>query len=588
VLAIRLLCSLGLLLSTLFISPVSLLAAEDMPQATYYVATDGVDASGGGTSENPWRTITYALDNVPDDSTILVRPGEYVGRTRLRGNFTQGVTIRSEIPYQARLRNTSDKVITSYDGCSGITLEGFDIAHGGSGAAALVVHIDGGGVDGYVTDLLLVNNIFHDSYNNDILKINNGATYITVRGNMFYNQAGSDEHIDANSVKDVIIEDNVFLSDYNGSGRPGDIGSTSAFVVIKDSNGNSDWVLGSERVTVRRNVFLNYEGSTGYGFIQIGEDGTSNFEAIDVLVENNLMLGNSSVRMRSPLGAMGVRDVTFRNNTVVGDMPSYAFVMRLYAYGANQPNQNMHFYNNIWSDPTGTMGAGGGSGNDFSDTPPGETASFILDNNLYWNGGAEIPSDSGELVNYTADANRLIADPLLGDQTGLVLPRWDPGARQFADGSATIREAFERLVLLYGTPDTGSPVIDAADPAQAPADDILGQSRASPDIGAVEIVPALTLQGTSDDQAIHLTWEVDTTLPPTATWTITYVGPAGDEPSPIEGISGETREYSLTGLTNYEWYIITLTTVGATSTLSDTVRVMPTDMQVYLPLVIEE
>jgi hypothetical protein len=401
---------------------------------------------------------------------------------------------------------------------------------------------------------------------------------------MFYNQEGSDEHIDANSIKDVVIEDNVFMSDYNGSGRPGDIGTTSAFVVVKDSNGNGDWVLGSERVTVRRNVFLNYEGTTGYGFIQLGEDGTSNFEAIDVLVENNLMLGNSSIRMRSPLGAMGVRDVTFRNNTVVGDLPSYAFAMRLYAYGDNQPNQNMHFYNNIWSDPTGTMGAGGSSGNDFSDTPSEQTVSFILDNNLYWNGGAEIPSDSGELVNYTDDANRILADPLLGGQAGLVLPRWDPGTGQFADGSATISEAFERLVALYGTPDASGPVIDAADPAQAPADDILGQARTTPDIGAVEIVPALTLQGTPDDQAIHLNWEVDTTLPATTTWTITYDGPAGDETSPIEGLPGETRAYTLTGLTNYEWYEITLTTVGSTPVLSDTISLMPTDIWLYLPL----
>lgn len=36
---------------------------------------------------------------------------------------------------------------------------------------------------------------------------------------MFYNQTGSDEHVDVNSVKDVIIEDNVFFNDFAGSGR---------------------------------------------------------------------------------------------------------------------------------------------------------------------------------------------------------------------------------------------------------------------------------------------------------------------------------------------------------------------------------
>jgi hypothetical protein len=233
----------------------------------YYISTTGVDASGNGTNANPWRTITYALDNVPDGSTILVKPGDYVGRVRLRGNFVQGVIVRSEAPYQARLRNITDKVITTYDGCSGITLEGFDIAHGGAGAVALVIHVDGGGTQNFVHHLTLQNNIFHDSYNNDILKINNGAHNITVRGNMFYNHTGSDEHIDVNSVVDVTIEDNAFFNDFAGSGRTNN-NDTSAYIVIKDSNGTDDWVLGSQNITVRRNVFLNWQGSTGYGFIR--------------------------------------------------------------------------------------------------------------------------------------------------------------------------------------------------------------------------------------------------------------------------------------------------------------------------------
>lgn len=563
---------------TFFTAPVALSSAE------FYVATDGVDAPGRGTAALPWRTITYALDNVPDGSTILVKPGEYAGRVRLRGNFTQGVVVRSEAPYQARLRNTADKVITTYDGCRGVTLEGFDIAHGGPGAVALVVHIDGGGVEGRVTNLTLYNNVIHDSYSNDILKINNGATHITVRGNMFYNQSGSDEHIDANSVKDVVIEDNVFFNDFAGSGRT-NANNTSAYIVVKDSNGTDDWVLGSERVTIRRNVFLNWEGSTGHGFIQVGEDGTANFEARDVLIENNLMLGNASNTMRSPLGAMGVRDMTFRHNTVVGDLPSFAFAMRLYRYGNNPPNENIRFYNNIWFDPTGTMGAYGSTANDFSDTPPGETVSFTLHRNLYWNGGATIPSDSGELINFTDDANRLVADPLLGGQAGLIVPRWNPGAGQFVGDSATIRQTFERLVALYGTPGAGSPVIGAADPAHAPADDILGRPRILPDIGAVEFVSVLTLYATPANRAIRLNWEVNATLPPATTWRVDYYTQTGNILTATDSLSA-TRAYTLTGLTNYAWYTVTLNALGVTPALSDTVRAMPTDRFVYLPLVL--
>jgi hypothetical protein len=566
-------CLLGL--GLVIISLIQPAAAQG---SVYYVSTTGVDTPGNGSNANPWRTITYALDHVPDGSTILVKPGDYVGRVRLRGNFAQGVTIRSEVPYQARLRNTADKVITTYDGCRGLTLEGFDIAHGGSGAAALVVHLDGGGEQNYVHDLILHNNIFHDSTNNDILKINNGAHDITVRGNLFYNQSGSDEHMDVNSVVNVVIEDNVFLNDFAGSGRPNG-NDTSAYVVIKDSNGADDWVLGSQDITVRRNVFLNWEGSTGYGFVQVGEDATANFEADGVLIENNLMLGHSANTMRSPIGIMGSRDVTFRHNTVVGNFPSLAFALRLYRIEPNQLNQNIAFYNNVWSDPTGTL-------EDFSDSPQGDTASFVIDRNLYWNNGAAIPQDAGELINYTNDVQRLVANPQLGSQTGLIVPRWNQATNLFADGSTSIRAAFERLVNLYGAPAPASPIVNAADPAQSPAEDILGQPRSTPDLGAVEISPALTLFGAPRSHAIDLSWTTSAVLPPTSTWRISYYSQT--VPITINNIVSPTRAYALNGLTNYAWHTVTLQAMlNSAPFLTTTIKLLPTDRLVYLPIVLK-
>lgn len=70
---------------------------------TYYLAINGDDISGDGSLVKPWVTITHALDNVLDGAIILVRPGIYNGRVRLRGEFDRGVTIRSEVAYQARL-----------------------------------------------------------------------------------------------------------------------------------------------------------------------------------------------------------------------------------------------------------------------------------------------------------------------------------------------------------------------------------------------------------------------------------------------------------------------------------------------------
>ncbi|MGB5881474.1 MAG: right-handed parallel beta-helix repeat-containing protein [Thermoanaerobaculia bacterium] len=454
--------------------------------ATFWVATDGSDSSGDGSSGSPWATITHALDSVPDDSLVLVRPGPYSGRVNLRGTFDQGVTVRSEVPYQARLRHDSTLVICFYG--QGITLEGFDIAHDGPGAGALVIQIQDllSGAD-RVERITIRNNVIHDSYDNDLLKVNNGAGNVVVEGNMFYNQWGSDEHIDVNSVTDVLIRDNVFFNDFAGSGRANP-NNTSSYIVIKDSDGTANEILGSTRITVRRNVFLNWEGSTGANFVLVGEDGKPFYEGYDILVENNLLLGNSANTQRAPFGVKGGRDITFRHNTVVGDLPSLAYAMRLNTEGSNPNNQNIRFYNNVWSDPTGTMGAtAGGGGNDFSDTPVGETDSFVLDNNLYYNGGSAIPFDGNELVNYTDDTHGLVSDPLLASQSGIVLPRWNPGGGQFADGSPSIVDAFRRLVELYGRPAEGSPVVDAAVGSQSPPDDILGNSRTGvPDLGAVE------------------------------------------------------------------------------------------------------
>jgi hypothetical protein len=98
----------------------------------------------------------------------------------------------------------------------------------------------------------------------------------------------------------------------------------------------------------------------------------------------------------------------------------------------------------------------------------------------------------------------------------------------------------------------------------------------------------LLLRGAPQDQAIRLTWQVGTTLPPTSTWQIAYDGLPGDQISPITGITNTTRAYTLTGLTNYTWYTVTLNAMsGSVSFLADTVTVMPTDIFVYLPIVLK-
>jgi hypothetical protein len=99
----------------------------------------------------------------------------------------------------------------------------------------------------------------------------------------------------------------------------------------------------------------------------------------------------------------------------------------------------------------------------------------------------------------------------------------------------------------------------------------------------------LTLRGRAYDRAIHLAWDVTPPPPPTTTWRIGYASGTGTLLFPAAEIPTSTvRAWTLDGLTNYVWYTITLNALlDSTPFLTDTVAVMPTDLHVYLPLILK-
>jgi Right handed beta helix region len=111
----------------------------------------------------------------------------------------------------------------------------------------------------------------------------------------------------------------------------------------------------------------------------------------------------------------------------------------------------------------------------------------------------------------------------------------------------------------------------------------LAYMGAAPDLGAYEFEPQLKLSGVPGDHSIHLNWLVNVDLPGTTTWTISYEGPAGSPPSPITGLAQSTHSFTLTDLTNFTWYTVTLTT--SPPLLIDSVTLMPMDQLLYFPLV---
>jgi len=147
-------------------------------------------------------------------------------------------------------------------------------------------------------------------------------------------------------------------------------------------------------------------------------------------------------------------------------------------------------------------------------------------------------------------------------------------------------------LVLTGAQDSGassSPIIYRAYPGEAPR--LSGGKQLDPSWFSL-VTSALPVWSRLDPAAqgnrtIYLTWKVNVTLPTTSTWRIDYGSQTGTAYLPITDIISPMRAYTLTGLTNYAWYTVTLhAMLGETSWLSDTVWAMPTDRFVYLPLVL--
>jgi hypothetical protein len=107
------------------------------------------------------------------------------------------------------------------------------------------------------------------------------------------------------------------------------------------------------------------------------------------------------------------------------------------------------------------------------------------------------------------------------------------------------------------------------------------------DIGAYEFVPTLELDGTPGNGYIYLHWTANVSMPIASTWQIGYITNTTALPVlETDTLTHTARAYTLTDLENGRWYTVTLTTVGVTPPLSDTVAVQLMEHFVYLPLVL--
>ncbi len=444
---------------------------QPTPGDAIWVATDGDDITGDGSSALPFATFAQAISVVSSGGTIVVKPGIYPEAISLDRFFEPPVTIRSEVPYAAKLWGspTEPRIIRCYEG-AGFTIEGFDIGRvTDPGFPDEEVLIHGADPDriGAAARLTFRNNVIHEGTTNALLKLNDHAQSNVIERNVFYNGGIDSNLVDLHAVTDVVVQDNVFFNDMaNGRG-----------VTPRHMLQLTPIDVPAERIVIRRNVFMHAEGDPLACMIHLGGDGAAFFEVEDVLIENNLFLGDG-LATRAPLCLLSTRQVKFRNNTVLGDFTGEAFA--LIARPLLTGNELLELYNNVWSDTAGTMDS-------FSNADADQISAFTILHNLYWNGGNAIPTTEFNVIEIDADPEALTADPMLAMPAPATQPRWDDMLGTFADGSTSTCQVHARIVMRTAIPGARSAAFDGARPDLAPIDDILGRARgASPAYGAAE------------------------------------------------------------------------------------------------------
>lgn len=563
-------------------------ASEGNLNRTFYVSTSGTINSYCD-SDRPCDSITTAVkvpglgDQVGD--TIILANGTYTGQQQIiNKHFDYPVTITAATQYKSTIQNTGN-VLTLRNVYNLIIkdlelrqVEPIPVCDTSTPSAYLVQVSDSSdpsgpfgakrGPDNVYYDatgklypngtdfsgkITFENNIFHDSYCEDHIKLQNGGNFKII-GNIFYNQAtrnnqaGSqsndgtpEEFLDINSVFNVTVAKNIFFNQFAQNAE------TGAYIVVKDSsmgvpdgntrfgltnqsgqvvapypNGNEfavnpsqtnpgdrsntcnpagsncDTVIGSNGIIIESNVFLNFTNtSKEYPMLQFGAEDTLMYVLNHGLVQNNLFLGNGSGTTRAPFELEGVNNFLYRNNTVVGNLVSKYFGYRIKTQSSSTtrfPNNQVVIANNIWSDPTGTMGVEDSYAPVFSAADPNTiTSDRVISHNLFWNNGNTIPVTTNQLAQHTEDQNALLANPLLTLQNNLVTPVWNGNSFRAINSSVpsrtSIADVFTDLVENYGTPQDVV-VMDVADTNYGPAVDILGKARSSyPDVGAVELNP---------------------------------------------------------------------------------------------------
>jgi hypothetical protein len=109
---------------------------------TYYVAINGDDDTGDGSSTYPWQTIGYGIDQLSGGDTLIIKPGLYVGADNAINDIPMGTadgytTIKAQSDFGVIIGTTSSPCVVS---SSYVVIQGIKFFNSGH---TDVVYVDG-------------------------------------------------------------------------------------------------------------------------------------------------------------------------------------------------------------------------------------------------------------------------------------------------------------------------------------------------------------------------------------------------------------------------------------------------------------
>ncbi len=310
--------------------PAQTIPAPGRPAQTFYVATDGDDTTGDGSSAYPWRTIQHAVNQVGPGATILVRSGTYAGaRIETSGAPGAWITLKAEAGAAVLIdtpgpdnRHDSNLEFETWEGEGVVSywvIEGLEVAYApnwgidlrGNGSAHSHhfvirnnrVHENGtsSGTTGiftaFVDDVVIEKNESYANGEHGIYLSNSGDRF-TVRDNYLHHNASCGLHMNGDLgqggdgiLSDGLVEANILFE--NGAAGGSAI--------------NMDGVTG----TVVRNNLLYQNHAGGIAIFQ--QDGA-------VCSRDNRILNNTIVQAADGRWAISLSHTTCTGNKILNNI----------------------------------------------------------------------------------------------------------------------------------------------------------------------------------------------------------------------------------------------------------------------------